>query len=31
MCRMDILRALYISLKNDTNGYELTGTELKSF
>mgnify|MGYP000017745857 FL=1 len=31
MCRMDILRALCISLKNDTNGYELTGTDLKSF
>lgn len=31
MCRMDTLRALCISLKNDTNGYDLKGTDLKSF
>lgn len=31
MCRMDTLRALCISLKNDTKGYNLTETELKKF
>lgn len=31
MCRMDTLRALCISLKNDTKGYNLNETDLKKF
>lgn len=31
MCRMDVLRSLCISLKNDTIGYNLNNTDLRKF